>query len=75
VLGRVLPSSLHLERAAPLTFLLLLLPMLTTRAARTAAVVGGTVAVAGSGLPLGSGLLAGALAGVVAADWVAESHA
>ena len=60
----VLPTSLHLELAAPLTFLLLLLPMLTHRAAYGSAVAGGIVAVAASGLPLGLGLLVGAGAGI-----------
>ena len=67
VLGGVVPASLHLERAAPLTFLILLLPVLTTRSARIAAAVAGTVALVGSGLPYGLGLLAGSLAGVAAA--------
>jgi predicted branched-subunit amino acid permease len=66
VLGGVVPASLHLERAAPLTFLILLLPMLTTRSARAAAAVAGMVALVGSGLPYGLGMLAGALAGVAA---------
>lgn len=64
LLAGVLPASLHLELAAPLTFLLLLLPMLTTKAAYSAAAAGGVVAVAASGLPLGLGLLAGAGAGI-----------
>ncbi len=64
LLGGVLPTSLHLELAAPLTFLLLLLPMLTNRATYGAAVTGGIVAVAASGLPLGLGLLVGAGAGI-----------
>jgi predicted branched-subunit amino acid permease len=64
LLAGVLPTSLHLELAAPLTFLLLLLPMLTNRATYGAAVTGGIVAVAASGLPLGLGLLVGAGAGI-----------
>lgn len=66
VLTGVLPSGLRLELAAPLTFLLLLLPMLTGRAAYAAATVGAGVAVAASGLPLGLGLLLGATAGMTA---------
>jgi len=54
LLAGVLPTSLHLELAAPLTFLLLLLPLLTHRASYGAAVTGGLVAVAASGLPSGS---------------------
>ena len=64
LLAGVLPASLHLELAAPLTFLLLLLPMLTHRAAYAAAATGGIVAVMASGLPLGLGLLVGAGAGI-----------
>jgi predicted branched-subunit amino acid permease len=70
LLAGVLPASLRLELAAPLTFLLLLLPMLTSRAAYAAAGVGAAVAVAASGLPLGLGLLAGAAAGMTAGTLV-----
>jgi predicted branched-subunit amino acid permease len=66
LLAGVLPASLHLDLAAPLTFLLLLLPMMTTRAYRIAAAVAAVVAVAAAALPLGLGLLAGAAAGVTA---------
>jgi predicted branched-subunit amino acid permease len=59
-----LPAALPLDLAAPLSFLLLLLPMLSNRPACAAAVVGGIVAVGASGLPLGLGLLIGAAAGV-----------
>ena len=64
--GGVLPTALPLDLAAPLTFLLLLLPMLTSRPAYAAATTGGLVALAASGLPLGLGLLAGAAAGITA---------
>jgi len=70
LLGGVLPASLRLDLAAPLTFLLLLLPMLTSRPAYAAAATGGTVAVAASGLPLGLGLLAGAAAGIAVGGWL-----
>jgi predicted branched-subunit amino acid permease len=75
LLGGVLPASLRLDLAAPLTFLLLLLPMLTSRPAYAAAVTGGTVAVAASGLPLGLGLLAGAAAGIAVGGWLGGRHA
>ncbi len=64
LLGGVLPTGLRLELAAPLTFLLLLLPVLTSRAAYAAAAAGGIVSVAAAGLPLGLNLLAGAAAGI-----------
>jgi branched chain amino acid efflux pump len=75
LLGGVLPASLRLDLAAPLTFLLLLLPMLTSRPAYAAAATGGTVAVAASGLPLGLGLLAGAAAGIAVGGWLGGRHA
>jgi predicted branched-subunit amino acid permease len=62
----MLPAGLRLDAAAPLTFLLLLLPMLGARAQVVAAVVGGLAAVAAAGLPLGLNVLVGAAAGVVA---------
>jgi predicted branched-subunit amino acid permease len=74
LIGGLLPAGLHLERAAPLTFLLLLLPMLTTRAAYAAALVAAVVAVAASGLPLGLGLLAGAAAGLAAGAFIGGRH-
>jgi predicted branched-subunit amino acid permease len=66
VLANVLPAAPRLELAAPLTFLLLLLPLLNSRAGYVAAVVGAAVAVAASALPLGLGFLAGAMAGTAA---------
>jgi predicted branched-subunit amino acid permease len=66
LLAGVLPVSQHLDLAAPLTFLLLLVPMLTNRAAYAAAGVGAVVALVAAGLPLGLGLLVGAGAGVAA---------
>jgi len=69
LLGGVLPDWLRLDLAAPLTFLLLLLPMLRGRAAYAAAATGGIVAVVASGLPLGLGLLLGAAAGIAAGTY------
>jgi len=71
LLGGALPTSLPLDRIAPLTFLLLLLPMLTSRPAYAAAATGGLVAVVTSGLPLGLGLLAGAAAGIAVGGYLA----
>jgi predicted branched-subunit amino acid permease len=75
LLGGVLPASLRMDVAAPLTFLLLLLPMLTGRPAYAAAVTGGAVALAASSLPLGLGLLVGAAAGITAGALLAGRHA
>lgn len=65
--GGVVPAGLELSFAVPLIFLALLAPAVTDRASVTAAAVAGLVALAGDGLPYELGLLAGALAGVVAA--------
>jgi 4-azaleucine resistance transporter AzlC len=66
VVGARVPDSLPLSFAVPLTFLALLVPAVTDRAAGVAATVGGVGAVVGAGLPLNLGLIAGALGGVVA---------
>jgi predicted branched-subunit amino acid permease len=75
LLAGVLPPALPLALAAPLTLMLLMLPMLTNRSMYVAAAVGGAVAVAASGLPLGLGLLIGALAGMTAGAMVGGRHA
>ncbi|GAA5136194.1 AzlC family ABC transporter permease [Pseudonocardia adelaidensis] len=66
LLAGVLPAGFRIDMAAPLTFLLLLLPMLGGRAAVVAAVAGGVSAAATSGLPLGLNVLVGAAFGVAA---------
>jgi predicted branched-subunit amino acid permease len=66
LLSARIPTSLPLHLAAPLTFLVLLVPVLRDRASITAALTGALVTLAGQGLPLRLGLLAGALAGVLA---------
>ena len=66
VAGARVPDSLPLSFAVPLTFLALLVPAVTDRASGAAAVVGGTAAVLGAGLPLNLGLIAGAIGGVLA---------
>ncbi|MGD9987729.1 AzlC family ABC transporter permease [Pseudonocardia sp.] len=74
LLAGVLPAGLRLDVAAPLTFVLLVLPMLTSRPAWAAAATGGAVAVAASGLPLGLGLLVGSAAGIAAGALVGRRH-
>ena len=64
--GARLPAGLGLEFTIPLSFLALLVPVLTDRASVVAAVVGGLVAVLAHPLPNNLGLLAGALAGILA---------
>ena len=66
LLGGLIPRSVPLELAIPLTFLLLVLPLIKDRAGLVAAAVGGFVALLANGLPFGMGLLVGALVGLVA---------
>lgn len=75
LLSSLLPAELPLEIAAPLTFLLLLLPSLKTGATYAAAAAGGLVALATMGIPFGLNLMAGAGAGVAAGMWVGGRHA
>jgi predicted branched-subunit amino acid permease len=65
-LGGLIPAWIPLELAIPLTFLLLVLPLIKNSAGVVAAAVGGVVALAAAGLPLGLGLIAGAAAGLAA---------
>lgn len=69
-----LPAGFRLDLAAPLTFLLLLLPMLGTRPSVVAAAAGGLAAVASAGLPLGLNVLVGAAVGVAAGALSARSE-
>jgi 4-azaleucine resistance transporter AzlC len=66
VLGSGVPDAWGLEFAVPLIFLALLVPAIEDRQTGLAAVVGGAVAVAGTGLPLNLGLLVGASGGIAA---------
>ena len=65
-LGAGIPDDWSLEFAIPLLFMVLLIPSLRDRAHVVAALVGGSVAVAGTGLPLKLGIVAGALCGIAA---------
>lgn len=64
VVGNSLPAAVPLDLAAPLTFLAMLMPMLTSRPTVAAAVAAGAVAIAARDVPLHLGLIIGALAGV-----------
>ena len=66
VAGTALPGWLPLDFAVPMVFLALLVPAVGDRPRAAAAVVAGGVAIAGAGLPLNLGLLAGAVGGVAA---------
>jgi predicted branched-subunit amino acid permease len=73
LLAGALPTWLRLDLAAPLTFLLLLLPMLQARASVVAAAAGGLAAAATAGLPLGLNVLVGAAVGVAAGALSAQT--
>lgn len=64
VVGARLPDAIPLEFAVPLTFLALLVPAIADRASAATAVVAGTVAVLGVGLPLNLGLITAAVIAV-----------
>ncbi|WP_353808804.1 AzlC family ABC transporter permease [Agromyces sp. SYSU T00194] len=75
LLGAVLPESLPLELAAPLTFLLLLLPTLKARPAYVSAATAGIVAIIAAPLPLGLGLIVAALVGMFAGAFTERMQA
>ncbi len=64
--GSQIPASWGLDFAIALTFIALVVPALADRAAVLAALVGGAAAVLLAGLPLKLGLVAAALAGILA---------
>ena len=70
LLGGFIPAWVPLELAIPLTFLLLVLPLIKDRAGLVAASVGGLVALLASPLDLGLGLMVGAVAGLIAGGLV-----
>ncbi len=70
VLGARIPSSLPLDFALPLTFIAIVVPMIRSREAVVAAAVAVGVALAGAGWPHKLGLLAAAMAGIIA-GWIA----
>jgi predicted branched-subunit amino acid permease len=66
VAGGFIPEWVPFELAIPLTFLLLTLPLVKNSAGLVTAAVAGIVALAAHALPLGVGLMVGAVAGVAA---------
>lgn len=66
LVGSQLPATLDLGIAVPLVFLALLVPTVVDRPTLAAALVGGSVTLAGDPLPLHLGLIVGALAGIAA---------
>ncbi|GAB7079368.1 AzlC family ABC transporter permease [Megalodesulfovibrio paquesii] len=72
-LGAVIPKSLSLDFAVPVTFMALIAPTLRDRPAKIAALVAGVSALLLDWMPKGLGLMAGAGIGIVA-GMVAESR-
>lgn len=72
-LGALIPDDVPLGMAVPLTFLLLLLPLVKDASGIVAASVGGLAALAASALPLGLSTIVGAGAGLVAGAVVFRS--
>lgn len=64
LLGTGVPKAWALDFAVPLSFMGLLIPALTDRPAAVAAIIGGTVAVLGGGLPYNLGLVLAVFAGI-----------
>lgn len=64
--GGFIPDWVPFELAIPLTFLLLTLPLIKNSAGLVAAAVAGAVGLAAHTLPLGVGLMVGAVVGVAA---------
>lgn len=65
-LGASIPDAWGLSFAVPLVFVAILVPAMKGRPQTVAAVVGGGVALLAADLPLNLGLLAGAVAGILA---------
>lgn len=64
VVGASIPPAWNLSFAVPLTFLALLVPAVEDYPTLSAALIAGTVATVGVGLPFNLGLVVGALAGI-----------
>ena len=71
LLAAGIPTGWDLEFALPLIFIAIIVPMLTDRGTRLAALTAAVVAVAAAGAPLRAGLIAGALAGITA-GWLVD---
>ncbi|MBI5792953.1 MAG: AzlC family ABC transporter permease [Rhodocyclales bacterium] len=64
LIGSSLPADMGLDFALPLTFIAIVVPMISTRALFAAAIAAGAAAVALAALPYKLGLFLGALAGL-----------
>jgi predicted branched-subunit amino acid permease len=73
--GARLPASWSLEFTIPLTFLALAVPAIKDRFTAAAAIIAGIVAILANGAPFKTGLIIGALVGIVAGmffEWKAS---
>jgi 4-azaleucine resistance transporter AzlC len=75
LIGARLPASWPTGFFLPLTFIALVVPALRDRPSVVAAAVAGMVGLVASGLPLKTGLLLAALAGIAAGMWVERQAA
>lgn len=66
LLGAQVPASWSLDFAIPLTFLVLLIPLIKDRPSGAAAVTAGVTAVLGARLPYNGGLISAAVLGITA---------
>ena len=68
-LGALIPKTLSLDFAIPVTFMALIAPTLKDRPAKHAALAAGLVALLADGLPKGMGLMVAAACGIAAGMW------
>jgi 4-azaleucine resistance transporter AzlC len=71
--GALIPESWQLEFALPLTFMAILAPNLTSRAAWITALTAGSLALVLVNMPLSTGLLISVLAALVLGTWIQEA--
>lgn len=72
--GALIPTSWQLEFALPLTFMAILAPNLTSRAAWVTTLTAGALAVLLADLPLSTGMLASVLIALILGAWVQSSE-
>jgi 4-azaleucine resistance transporter AzlC len=74
LIGSQMPADLGLEFALPLTFIAIVVPMLTTRARTAAAIIAGVAAIALASLPFKTGLLAATILGLLVGAWFSRTQ-
>jgi 4-azaleucine resistance transporter AzlC len=65
ITGRIIPANWELDFAVPLTFIALLVPAIKNRYMLYATVIAASIALMMHGLPYSSGLLLGAVSGII----------